>query len=168
VTLTSEYLTDPETRADTIGGPATERFTETDADGRFALEHLQGRWVTLMLDHPSLPFVYAPDVRVADEGETSLDIIIPESRVVDLRMLGPDGETRKAVWRIDLGGGDWLPYHLFVGSEPRALIAIPTAFPLPIGEHRLETTVLEQAPRVHDFRVEAGSGVQTIDFVVGD
>jgi hypothetical protein len=54
------------------------------------------------------------------------------------------------------------------GSEPRALIAIPTAFPLPVGEHRLETTVLAEAPRVHVFQVEGGSGVQTIDFVVAD
>jgi beta-lactamase regulating signal transducer with metallopeptidase domain len=148
-------------------------------DGAFRITGLKAGTYGVLLSPPTarrnvddddspLPFVYAPDVRVPEGGETSLDIVIPESRVVDLRMLGPDGETCKAVWRIDLGGGDWLPYHLFVGSEPRALIAIPTAFPLPVGEHRLETTVLEQAPRVHVFQVETGSGVQTIDFVVGD
>jgi hypothetical protein len=57
---------------------------------------------------------------------------------------------------VDSGNGD---YHL-MSSSP----CIDTGD----NSHSNALFDLGQTPRVHAFRVEAGSGVQTIDFVVGD
>ena len=37
------------------------------------------------------------------------------------------------------------------------------AFPLPVGEHRLEVTFRGEAPQVRTIGVEPGEGVQRID-----
>jgi hypothetical protein len=122
-----------------------------------SIEYMSGKVET------PLPYCFVPDVAVADGQSVVHDVVVPPLRNVLLEFKDDQGNKLMATWRIDLGSGDWLPYHLFVGSEPRGIIAIPSAFPLAAGEYRLEVTFRGEAPQVRTITVEAGSGVQTIE-----
>jgi hypothetical protein len=138
---------------------------------RYRIEGLPaGRYALLVATEASQPNghcvapLYVPDVVVADGQRVQRDLLLQPGRLVKLQTRIGNEPTYLSTWRVALGGSDdWLPFHLFIGSEPRALVTGAEEFMLPVGEHRLEVTFRGEAPQVFTVLVEPGEGVQEIE-----
>jgi protocatechuate 3,4-dioxygenase beta subunit len=159
---------------DPAGLDVTAAFGKVTIEGdRYRIERLPaGRYALLVATEAVRPNgncvapLYIPDVVVADGAHLERDLELQPGRLVKLQARLGGEPTYLSTWRVALGGGDdWLPFHLFIGSDPRASVTAPSEFMLPVGEHRLEVTFRGEAPTVRTIRVEPGEGVQTIDIV---
>jgi beta-lactamase regulating signal transducer with metallopeptidase domain len=155
---------------DAFGLDLTREYGEPDArpDGSFRITHLPAGTYGLLImptdgkgwlgDNP--PCLYVPDVSVGDGRSPRCDVAVPPSRRVSFKLSGSSLLCR---WRVALHDEDWLPFSLFLGSSPRALVAQPGALPLPVGEHKVLVERGDEPPRIVVVRVEPGEDVQEID-----
>ena len=155
---------------DAFGLDITREFGRPDvrADGSFRITHLPAGTYGLLImpaewgfgPAPSRPpCLYVPDISVADGRSAHCEVVVPPSQVVSFELPVKSPIRR---WRVALHGEDWLPYSLFVGSEPRALQAIPGQLSLPVGEHKVLVELGDDPPRIVTVDVRAGEDVQEI------
>lgn len=110
----------------------------------------------------TLPCLWIGGLAVG-EGETiTREVTVPEARAVSIRLDVGEQRAPYQTWRLDMGAGQLLPFHLLIGSSPRARRAGRTAFPWPVGRQSLLVDLGRGTLERFEFVVEPGEGVQEV------
>ncbi len=137
--------------------------TANPANGTYRLTDLPaGTYaVRLMGFSPAeVPVFWGPDVEVREGLVRELDLTIPPSRDVLIRLTYDGQRPARAVWRLRFPNGAALPYGDIVGGHGTNVIAPVAAFRLPFWEYVLEADFGTGTPVLRTFTVEPGDGVQ--------
>jgi hypothetical protein len=125
-----------------------------------------GRHALLVSDFEArAPFTWVPEVDVAAGETRTVELALPESRVVEIVLDAGEAWTPRTLWRLRMSGGEWLPYVFLVGSDSEGRRAPARPFRLPLGSYALEADFGDPVAIVREFTVAAGDGTLEVRVV---
>jgi beta-lactamase regulating signal transducer with metallopeptidase domain/protocatechuate 3,4-dioxygenase beta subunit len=139
--------------------------TANPANGTYRLTDLPAGTYALRLmglSPTEVPVFWGPDVEVREGLVRELDLTIPPSRAVLIRLTYDGPQPPWAVWRLRFPNGAVEPSGGILGSHGTNIVAPVMAFRLPFGEYVLEADFGTDTPVVRAFIVEPGDAVQEI------
>jgi hypothetical protein len=142
---------------------ACRHGTANPANGTYRLTGLPvGTYAVRLMGYSpaEAPVFWGPDVEVREGLVRELDLTIPPSREVLIRLTYEGPRPPRAVWRLRFPNGAVEPGGGIVGSHGTNIVTPAMAFRLPLGEYVVEADFGTGRPVLRTLTVEPGDAVQ--------